>query len=63
MAMTLNEKVLVVWIFVVVVFRLLFHHVLSWAFWAFQQVVALCTIPLPALAKYAAGICCMNVLP
>jgi len=61
--MTLNEKVLVVWIFVVVVFGLLFHHVLSWTLSAFQQAVALCIIPLPALAKYAAGISCMNLLP
>ena len=60
--MTLNEKVLVVWIFVVVAFGLLFHHLLSWTFCAFQQAVALCIISLPALAKYAAGICCMNLL-
>jgi hypothetical protein len=51
MAMTLNEKVLLVWIFVVVAFGLLFHHVLSWTFCAFQQVVAFGLIPALGMAR------------
>jgi hypothetical protein len=63
MAMTVNEKLLVVWVFAVVAIGFLFHHLLSWTICAFQKVVAFIFIPLPALVKYAAGVCCMNLLP
>jgi len=36
---------------------------LSWTVWAFQKVVAFSFIPLPGLVKFAAGICCVNLLP
>jgi hypothetical protein len=63
MAMTMNEKLLVVWILAAVAIGFLFHHFLSWTFYAFQKVVAFSFVPLPALAKFAAGICCLNLLP
>jgi uncharacterized membrane-anchored protein YjiN (DUF445 family) len=40
MAMNRKEKLLVVWILVVVAFGFLFHHFLSWTVWAFQRAVA-----------------------
>jgi hypothetical protein len=63
MAMTMNEKLLVVWVLVVVAIGFLSHHLLSWTISAFQKVAASILIPLPALAKYAAGVCCLNLLP
>jgi hypothetical protein len=63
MAMTLKEKLLVVWILVVVAFGFLFHHFLRWTVWAFQKPVALSFLPLPGLVKFAVGIWCMNLLP
>jgi len=61
--MTMNEKLLVVWVLAVVGISFLFHHFFSWTIFAFQKVVAFLFIPLPALVKYAAGVCCMNLLP
>jgi hypothetical protein len=63
MAMNLKERLLVVWILVVVAVGFLFHHFLSWTVCAFQKAVALSLIPLPGLVKFAAGICCLNLLP
>jgi len=63
MAMTMNEKLLVVWILVVVAIGFLFHHFLSWTIWAFQKAVAFSLVPLPGLVKFAAGVWCMNLLP
>jgi len=63
MAMTRKEKLLVVGILVVVAIGFLFHHYLSWTVWAFQKAVAFSFIPLPGLMKFAAGICCVNLLP
>ncbi len=61
--MTVNEKLLVVWILVVVAIGFLFHHYLSWTIYAFQKIVAFSFLPLPGLVKFAAAICCVNLLP
>ena len=61
--MTVNEKLLVVWILVVVAIGFLFHHYLSWTIYAFQKAVAFSVLPLPGLVKFAAGVWCMNLLP
>ncbi len=61
--MTRNEKLLAVWILVVVAIGFLFHHFLSWTIYAFQKVVAFSFLPMPGLVKFAAGICCLNLLP
>ena len=61
--MTMNEKLLVVWILAVVGIGLLFHHFLSWTIYAFQRVVAFSIFPLPGMMKFAAVICCVNLLP
>ncbi len=60
--MTVNEKLLVVWILVVVAIGFLFHHYLSWTIYAFQKIVAFSFLPLPGLVKFAAAICCVNLL-
>jgi len=61
--MNRKEKLLVVWILVVVAFGFLFHHFLSWTVWAFQRAVASSFLPLPGLVNFAAGICCLNPFP
>ena len=61
--MSRKEKLLVVGILVVVAIGFLFHHFLSWTVWAFQRAVPFSFIPLPGLVKFAAGICCVNLLP
>lgn len=61
--MTMKEKLLVAWIFVVVAAGFLFHHFWSWTVYAFQKAVALSLIPLPGLLKTAAGIFCVHLLP
>ena len=60
--MTVNEKLLVVWILVVVAIGFLFHHYLSWTIYAFQKIVAFSFLPLPGLVKFAAAICCVDLL-
>ncbi len=60
--MTVNEKLLVVWILVVVAIGFLFHHCLSWTIYAFQKIVAFSFLPLPGLVKFAAAICCVDLL-
>jgi len=61
--MAMNEKLLVVWILTVVAIGFLFHHFLSWTIYALQKVVAFSFLPLPGLVKFAAVICCVNLLP
>jgi len=61
--MNTKEQLLVVWIFVVVAIGFLFHQFLSWTVFAFQKVVAFSFLPLPGLVKFAAGVCCVNLLP
>ena len=61
--MNVKERLLIVWILVVVAIGFLFHQFLSWTVWAFQKAVAFSLIPLPGLVKFAAGIFCMNLLP
>ena len=61
--MNVKERLLFVWILVVVAVGFLFHHFLSWTVCAFQKAVAFSLIPPPGLVKFAAGICCLNLLP
>jgi hypothetical protein len=63
MAMTMNEKLLVVWILAVVGTGLLLHHFLSWTIYAFQRVIAFSVFPMPGLVKFAAVVWCVNLLP
>jgi hypothetical protein len=46
MAMTVKEKLFVVWLLVVVAFGFLFHNFWSWMFYAFQKAVAFSFIPM-----------------
>ncbi len=61
--MTMKEKLLVVWILVVVAFGFLSHQFWSCTVELFQKAVAFSPIPLPGLVKIAMGICCINLLP
>jgi hypothetical protein len=61
--MTIREKLLVVWILVVVAFGFLSHQFWSFTVELFQKVVAFSVIPLPRLVKIAVGICCINLWP
>jgi hypothetical protein len=63
MAMNVKERLLVVWILVVVAVGFWFHHFLSWTVFAFQKAVAFSFFLLPGLVKFAAGVCCINLLP
>jgi hypothetical protein len=63
MAMSMKEKLFIVWILAVVAFGFLFRHFWSWTVCALEKVVALSVIPVPGLVKAAAGICCVNFLP
>jgi len=62
-AMTMKEKLLVIWVLVVVVVGFLFHQFWSCTVELFQKAVAFSFIPLPGLVKFAAGICCANLSP
>jgi hypothetical protein len=62
MGMSMKEKVLFVWLLVVVVFSLVFRHFWASAVYALGRAVALNLISLPGLAKFAAGIYGMHFL-
>jgi hypothetical protein len=55
MAMSMNEKLLFLWLLVVVVFSLFFHHFWANTIEAFGKVIATNLISLPGLAKFTAG--------
>ena len=61
--MNVKERLLIIWILVVVAIGFLFHQFLSWTVDAFQKVVAFGFVPLPGLVKFAAGVWCVNLLP
>jgi len=56
MAMSMKEKLLLLWLLVVVVFSLVFRHFLASTIYALGRAVALNLVSLPCLAKFAAGI-------
>ena len=56
MAMSMNEKLLFLWLLVVVVFRFVFHHFLANVIYEFGRTIAMNLVSLPGLAKFAAGI-------
>jgi hypothetical protein len=63
MAMTMNEKLLVVWILAVVAFSFLVRHFWSCAAYLIEKIVALSFVSLPCVAKVAAAICGVCLLP
>jgi hypothetical protein len=56
MAMSTKEKLLFVWILVVVAFGFVFHHLWASAVYTLGRAVALTFISLLGLAKLAAGV-------
>jgi hypothetical protein len=63
MAMSMNEKLLFLWILLVVAFGLVFRHFWATAADELGRVLALNLICLPGLAKLAAGIFGLQLLP
>ena len=63
MAMSMKEKLLFVWLLVVVAFSFVFHYFWASAVYALGRAVALNLVSLPGLAKLAAGICGVGFLP
>jgi hypothetical protein len=63
MAMNMKEKVLVVWLLMVVASSFVFHHFWATTVYALGKAVALNLVSLPGLAKFAAGIFGLYFLP
>jgi hypothetical protein len=63
MAMSINEKLLFMWLLVVVIFGFVFRHCWLSTVYALSKVVALNLFSLPGLAKLAAGILGVLLLP
>jgi hypothetical protein len=55
MAMSMNEKLRLLWLLVVVVFGFVFHHFCANAIEALGKIIATNIIYLPALAEFTAG--------
>jgi hypothetical protein len=62
MAMSTKEKVLIVWLLVVVAVSFVFHHFWVCTVYALGRAVALNLILLPGLAKLMAGIWAVHLL-
>jgi len=62
MAMSTKEKLVFVWILVVVAFGFVFHHFWASAVYALGRAVALTLISLLGLAKLAAGMYGVHLL-
>jgi len=63
MAMSMREKLLIVWLLVVVVFRLVFRHFWANTVYALGKVVVLNLVSLTGLAKFASEIWSVHLLP
>jgi len=63
MAMSMKEKLLLVWLLVVVAFGFVFRHFWASTVYALGRAVAMNLVSLPGLAKFAAVICSMHLLP
>jgi hypothetical protein len=63
MAMSINEKLLFIWLLVVVIFGFVFRHFWALTVYALSRAVALNLISLPSLAKFAVVICGVHLLP
>jgi hypothetical protein len=63
MAMSMKEKILIVWLLVVVALGLSFSHFWVSTVYALGRAVALGHVFLPGLAKLAAGIYGVQLLP
>ena len=61
--MSMREKLLIVWILVVTVFRLVFRHFWANTVYALGKVVALSLVSLPGLAKLASEIWSVHLMP
>jgi hypothetical protein len=55
MAMSMKEKLFFLWLLVVVVVGLAFHHFWAYTVYAIGRAVAMNVVSLPGLAKFTAG--------
>ncbi len=62
MAMSMKEKLLIVWLLVVVAFSFVFRHFWASTVYALGRVVALNIVSLAGPAKFAAGIYGVHLL-
>jgi hypothetical protein len=62
MAMSVKEKLLFVWLLVVVAFSFVFRHFWASAAYTIGRAVAPNLVSLPGLVKLAAGICGIGFL-
>jgi len=62
MAMSMKEKLLFVWLLVVVAFSFVFRHFWASAAYTIGRAVAPNLVSLPGLVKLAAGICGIGFL-
>jgi hypothetical protein len=62
MAMSTNEKLLFLWLLVVVVFGFMFRHFWAGTIYALGKAIAMNLISLPGLAMFTAGIFGMHFL-
>jgi hypothetical protein len=62
MAMSMNEKLLFLWLLVVVVISFVLHHFWASAIYALGKAIAMNLVSLPGLAKFTAGIFGMHFL-
>jgi hypothetical protein len=63
MKMSMKEKLLLVWVLVMVALSLLFSHFWGCTVYALEKAVALNVVALPSAARYAAVICTACLLP
>ena len=63
MAMSMNERLFFIWLLVVVIFGFVSRHFWAVTVYALSRAVALNLISLPGLAKSAAGIFGVLLLP
>ena len=62
MAMSTKEKLLFLWILVVVAFGVMFHHFWASTVYTLGRAVALILILLPSFAKFAVVFCGVHLL-
>jgi hypothetical protein len=63
MAMNMKEKLLFVWLLVVVAFSLVFHDFWASAVYTLGKAVALNIVSLPGLVNFSIGFFGINFLP
>ena len=61
--MDTKERFLLIWILLVVIFTFISHHFWDCMLCALEKVITISILSLPGLAKFAAVICGLSLLP